>query len=100
MHWIIKQSNNSGYVYGTSNNYTGDSKTIKMAGFDMDGTLIDTLNGNKFPRNSEDWRWKYDNVKKILNRYYIKKYNIIIVTNQAGIKDNETKLNIWKKKRL
>lgn len=98
MRWIVKQDNNSSYVYGSSNDYVRENKTVKMAGFDMDGTLIDTLSGNKFPRNSEDWKWKYENVKKILNRYYKKQYNIIIVTNQAGIKDNNTKLNIWKKK--
>lgn len=96
MRWSINDS--SSYVYGLSKNYIRENKTIKMAGFDMDGTLIDTLSGNKFPRNSEDWKWKYENVKKILNRYYKKQYNIIIVTNQAGIKDNETKLNVWKKK--
>lgn len=103
MRWNIRKviEIDSGYVYGTSDNYISQnakSKLIKMAGFDLDGTLIDTKNGKPFPRDADDWKWKYDNVKKKLNYYYEKKYNIIIVTNQAGIKDSEVKLNVWKKK--
>jgi len=90
----------SGYVRGFSDNYVknAESKRVKMAGFDMDGTLIDTMSGKVFPRNANDWKWKYNNLLKILNHYHDRKYDIVIVTNQAGIGNSETKLQIFKNK--
>lgn len=37
-----------------------------IAGFDMDGTLISTKSGAKFPKNADDWQW-WDKSVKILN---------------------------------
>lgn len=89
----------TGYLYGRSNNYNKEVKgRIKMAGFDMDGTLIDTMSGRVFPRNAMDWKWKYDNVGMRLNEYHLKKYHLIIVTNQAGIGNSETKTQTFKNK--
>ena len=88
-----------GYLYGCSDNYNNNMNgRIRMAGFDMDGTLIDTMSGRTFPRDAKDWKWKYSNVPKKLNAYFEKKYHLIIVTNQAGIKNSETKLQIFKNK--
>ena len=103
MKWLVKTFNTigCGYVRGMSDNHitqTTDNGTVKMAGFDMDGTLIDTMSGRTFPRDAGDWKWKYDNVRKKLNKYYEKKYQIIIVTNQAGIKDSDAKLQVFKNK--
>jgi len=90
----------SGYVRGLSDNYNPNTerKRVKMAGFDMDGTLIDTMSGRTFPRDANDWKWKYNKLLKILNHYHEKKYNIVIVTNQAGIGNSERKLQIFKNK--
>jgi bifunctional polynucleotide phosphatase/kinase len=106
MRWNIICNNNFttkiGFVYGTSNNYLKSSNSPlisrKIASFDLDQTLIKTTSGKKFPINSDDWEWNYSNVRQLLHDYHNKKYEIIIITNQAGIKDSETKLNEFKTK--
>lgn len=84
-----------GYLYGESDNYVDNivDTPISIASFDMDQTLITTKSGKKFPTDSSDWVWNYQCVKDTLSRYHSRGYRIIIVTNQAGIKSNENKLN-------
>lgn len=91
---------NTGYIHGISNNYKerSDNVKIKLAGFDLDQTLIKTRSSRKFPTKSEDWTWNYPNVKDVLDSFHSKGYDIIIVTNQATIKSSELKMNIFKKK--
>lgn len=57
----------------------------KPAMFDLDGTLIETKSGHKFPTGADDWQWipQYP-VMKRLQDLHEKGYQIIIVTNQAG----------------
>lgn len=101
-----------GYLYGDNNAHElthtlvkekddeslNDNEPLMIAGFDMDQTLITTKSGKKFPQDADDWKWAYPNVKDILNMYCSKGYKIIIVTNQAGIKSNELKMNEIKTK--
>ncbi len=99
MKWNIHSlSPESGYVYGTSSNFTtkqdvedGKTKT-KMAGFDLDSTLIKTKSGKVFPINVTDWEWLYDCVPTYLKSLHKKGYCIIIITNQSGIKNDASKL--------
>lgn len=51
---------------------------------DLDGTLIETLSGRKFPLHSEDWKF-IDNTLAALKHYVNKGYKICIVTNQGSI---------------
>lgn len=98
-----------GYLYGSSNNSKRSPndrglklKNRKIAAFDLDSTLITTESGKKFPKNSDDWIWMEYNdttsVKDKLNEFCDEKYQIIIVTNQAGIKSSEEKLQEFKDK--
>ena len=65
---------------------------IKIAGFDLDSTLIETKSGNIFPKGVSDWKPKYDNTKMILNELYNNDYTIVIFTNQKNlIKKNKDK---------
>jgi len=70
----------------------------KIYGFDLDSTLIKTESGAKFPKDSSDWVFLYDNVKDILQKLN-KEYHLIIFTNQKGLNDKfkllhfNTKLN-------
>ncbi|VBB18286.1 DNA kinase/phosphatase Pnk1 [Yasminevirus sp. GU-2018] len=109
MHWryvLVKDAikgvkdSEIGYLYGESDNLkkTKSVAKRKIAGFDLDQTLIDTMSGKKFPKDSDDWRWAYDNVKDKLEEYHDKDFEIVIVTNQAGIKSSETKMDEFKKK--
>ena len=77
MNWL----SNSSVVYCCVNNISK-----KFACFDLDETIICSKSGSKFVRNKDDWKYKYHNVKNKLQKYYSQKYNIVIFTNQAGIK--------------
>lgn len=90
MEWIDKEH----YVYGK----IGECKSNKMAGFDLDSTLIKTKSGNTFPKDCNDWIWTYSNVRDKLHELSKKDYKIVIITNQAGIKTSEFKLREFKKK--
>jgi len=57
----------------------------KIAGFDMDGTLITTKSGAKFPKTVDDWQWWNPLVVKKLVELSSNGYEIVIFTNQAGI---------------
>lgn len=102
----IAKDSEIGYLYGASDNskFTPDKKTQndgkerKLACFDLDQTLIDTKSGYKFPKDAQDWRWKYCNVKTKLNSYFDKGFDIVIITNQAGIKSSVVKMNEFKTK--
>ena len=61
-----------------------------IAAFDLDGTLIKTKSGNKFPKNGTDYQYAFDNVQEKLNELLLQKYKIVIFTNQKGIKTKKT----------
>jgi bifunctional polynucleotide phosphatase/kinase len=103
MKWITYSSSpHSGYVYGSSNNFvkpdSNKDDKIKMAGFDLDSTLIKTRTGKTFPKDSNDWQWMFDRTIDELSKLNKDNYRIIIITNQSGIKDDLNKLQEMKKK--
>lgn len=53
---------------------------------DLDGTVITTNSGRKFPIHSADWKFIPETLKA-LKYFYNKGYKIIIVTNQGGIEE-------------
>ncbi|ODV98127.1 hypothetical protein PACTADRAFT_31537 [Pachysolen tannophilus NRRL Y-2460] len=58
---------------------------LKIASFDLDGTIIKTKSGSRFSRNFKDWKWFNSNTLDILKNYQKNNYLIIIFTNQGGI---------------
>lgn len=74
----------------------GDQKLIKIAAFDLDGTLVDTKTGLKFARGASDWKWwtskdsKNLNVLDKLKKLATDKYIIVIFTNQGGVVATKT----------
>ena len=70
----------------------------KIACFDLDGTLIKCKSGKKFPIDENDWVFFSNNVINELRYHYTNKYSIVIVTNQSGLNNNETKFKQWKTK--
>lgn len=70
----------------------------KVAGFDMDGTLIKTKSGARFPKDYNDWIILSPEVSKQLKYLYDNKYKIVIFTNQAGIGRDSSKIRQFKEK--
>jgi bifunctional polynucleotide phosphatase/kinase len=68
---------------------------INILGLDMDGTLIRPKSKRKFPKDENDWQWLYPEIPRIIQQYsQISDLQIIIFSNQAGIKDDMQKANI------
>lgn len=66
---------------------TSTGRPIRFACFDMDGTLIRTSSGRRFPNSRGDWTWLYPN-SIIVNRLRSLEedgYTLVIFTNQGGI---------------
>jgi bifunctional polynucleotide phosphatase/kinase len=57
----------------------------KIAGFDLDNTIIKTKSGKVFPIDKNDWTLLNDRVKPKLYEYYNDCHKIVIFTNQLGI---------------
>jgi bifunctional polynucleotide phosphatase/kinase len=67
--------------------YTTDDvkASSKVAGFDMDGTLIKTKSGAVFPKNTGDWQLWSPKVVTKLQQLHADGFKIVIFTNQRGI---------------
>ena len=78
------------YKIGTPHN-TSPSKKVKLAMFDMDGTIIHPKSGKKFPVDENDWQFLYSKnqifkkIKKIYEDDDARNLTkIIIISNQNG----------------
>ena len=65
----------------------------KIAGFDMDGTIITTASGRTFPTSCNDWEFLNDKVPEKMQSLAKDGYKVVIFTNQAGIEKNKTTVN-------
>ena len=65
----------------------------KVAGFDMDYTIIKTKSGKKFPQNKDDWVLLFDNTKAKLADLSKNGYTIVIFTNQGGVETGKTRVS-------
>ncbi|KAI5949985.1 pnk1 [Candida theae] len=65
---------------------TGDK--VKVAAFDLDGTLITTKSGLKFGKGPTDWKWWGNSSTKVpeaIAKLYETGYLIVIFTNQGSV---------------
>jgi bifunctional polynucleotide phosphatase/kinase len=81
---MIKLTNSGEYLF-----YTPKTLRGKIAGFDLDGTIIKTKSGKKFPTNKNDWEYAFDNVREKLIDISKEGYQLVIISNQKNLKDIE-----------
>lgn len=62
-----------------------------IAAFDLDGTLIKTKSGARFPKDDDDWELLFGNIKSKLKIKLTENYKLVIFTNQAAIDKNDSK---------
>ncbi|CAG8600395.1 12756_t:CDS:10, partial [Acaulospora morrowiae] len=83
VHWAQHDSVLIGR-YMTSKDGKNESNP-KVAGFDMDGTLISVKGTHKYPKDEHDWKWWSKKVPKRLKELDAEGYRIIIISNQGGL---------------
>ena len=64
-----------------------NKENIKIAGFDIDYTLIKTKSGNVFPTSYNDWIPMYNNIRDIFRELLEQNYIIVLFTNQKKLND-------------
>lgn len=78
------------------------SKTMvgcsKIAGFDIDMTIIKTMSGKTFATNSDDWTWFDKCVPVKLKELHNDGYRVVFFTNQGGIEKKRAKFSDLKYK--
>lgn len=67
------------------NHETTIAKAVKVAGFDMDDTLVMSKTGKVFAEGRHDWRFLHNEVAPRLRQLHQQGYRIVIFTNQSGI---------------
>ena len=63
----------------------------KIAGFDIDGTIIVTKTGKSFAANASDWKWFDKNLPSKLKKLNDEGFRVAFFTNQAGIEKGKVK---------
>ncbi|XP_017055510.1 uncharacterized protein F21D5.5 [Drosophila ficusphila] len=70
----------------------------KIAGYDMDGTIIKTKSGLVFPKNTDDWQIIFPEVPEKLKNLHKDGFKICFFTNQGGIARGKISLDDFKVK--
>ena len=70
-------------IYELNTNATGNM----IAGFDLAGTLIQSISGDFLIRDIDDWIWTFESIPKFLLSLYKEKWHIVIFSNHKGSRD-------------
>lgn len=74
---------------------SSDSIAIRVAAFDIDGTLIHTKTNSPFPKSGSDWRWKYECIPDHLTQLSNNGYQVCFFSNQKGMSLGKGKRKQW-----
>ena len=83
------------YLVGSCKNALDNNK---YACFDLDDTLITTKSGKTFAEDGDDWKFTFKNVPKKIKELHDDDYNIVIISNQAGLIKKTDGTEWWKNK--
>jgi hypothetical protein len=61
---------------------------VKLAAFDLDGTLIKTSSGKQHAQSETDWKFFDANVKPRIIQLASQGYHIVIFSNQVSVADS------------
>eukprot|EP01066_Platyproteum_vivax_P012996 Platyproteum_vivax@DN5914_c0_g1_i7.p1 len=64
----------------------------KIAGFDMDQTLINVKGTSKFPKDRNDWVLWDEKIPQVMKKFQKDGFKIVIFTNQKGVTVGKTTL--------
>ncbi|KAJ8925476.1 hypothetical protein NQ315_009310 [Exocentrus adspersus] len=80
--------------------YTPASCTArsKIAAFDIDGTIIKTKSGARFPRDENDWQLNFHDIPHVLKKLNDEGFKTVFFTNQSGVGKDSHKVKNFKKK--
>lgn len=70
----------------------------KIASFDIDGTIIKTKSGARFPKDADDWTWYLGDIKAKLSKLIEQDFKLVFFTNQGGLGNDVFKMRDFKKK--
>uniref|UniRef100_A0A0K0EE81 Bifunctional polynucleotide phosphatase/kinase n=1 Tax=Strongyloides stercoralis TaxID=6248 RepID=A0A0K0EE81_STRER len=86
--WVC---NDKVWVYS----YLNVEASTKIAGFDLDHTIIKPTKGSVYPKNDFDWEFYFDNIITELKALNKDGFKIVIFTNQKGISSKRnTNINV------
>nr|XP_023019816.1 uncharacterized protein F21D5.5 [Leptinotarsa decemlineata] len=77
----------------TPENMEGRSK---IAAFDIDGTIIKTKSGARFPKNSSDWELNMSEIPQRLRNLQAEGFKLVFFTNQSGVGKELSKISDFK----
>lgn len=80
--------------------YTADKCVPQsaIAAFDLDGTIIKTKSGARFPKDPDDWVLNFNNIPQKLQQLHEEDHKIVFFTNQSGLGNDFSKLKGYKGK--
>ena len=76
----------------------GAAHSSAVAGFDIDGCVITTKSGKKFPTGPNDWKFLLDCVSAKLKDLHTSGTKVVFFTNQAGIEKKKVDVQELQKK--
>jgi bifunctional polynucleotide phosphatase/kinase len=72
------------------------NKTLKVAGFDFDFTLVKTKSGKKFPIDENDWELWHESIYQKLHQLVKNGFTLVIFSNQNGVGSGKVDENMVK----
>lgn len=86
LRWEIRKNTLLFGRYKTGSLTPVPGKKVKLAAFDLDGTLILTKSGSGYAKDEHDWRYFDKSVPRKLEELSMDGWTVVIFTNQVRAK--------------